>query len=51
MHSVDVTLCTRTLEVLATISETVNVKGGAWDENNVFIYTTGNHIKYAIANG
>ncbi|XP_055345500.1 coatomer subunit alpha-like isoform X2 [Paramacrobiotus metropolitanus] len=46
-----VTLCTRSLEILTTITETVNVKSGAWDENNVFIYTTGNHIKYAILNG
>uniref|UniRef100_A0A8D2PDY9 COPI coat complex subunit alpha n=1 Tax=Zosterops lateralis melanops TaxID=1220523 RepID=A0A8D2PDY9_ZOSLA len=26
-------------------------KGGAWDESGVFIYTTSNHIKYAVTSG
>jgi hypothetical protein len=27
------------------------VKSGAWDESGVFIYTTSNHIKYALTSG
>ena len=27
------------------------VKSGTWDESGVFVYTTSNHIKYAITNG
>ncbi|GJZ95208.1 coatomer subunit alpha-2-like protein [Tanacetum coccineum] len=26
-------------------------RGGAWDDNNVFIFTTLNHIKYCLPNG
>ncbi len=29
----------------------LRVKSGTWDDNGVFIYTTSNHIKYAITNG
>lgn len=46
-----VTLCNRKLDILASIHENTRVKSGAWDENGVFIYTTSNHIKYAINNG
>lgn len=34
-----------------TVHETIRVKSGAWDENGVFVYTTLNHIKYALPNG
>ncbi|KAJ9561038.1 hypothetical protein OSB04_006198 [Centaurea solstitialis] len=34
-----------------TLHETIRVKGGAWDDNGVFIYTTLNHIKYCLPNG
>ena len=27
------------------------MKSGTWDESGVFVYTTSNHIKYAITNG
>lgn len=27
------------------------MKSGAWDDSGVFIYTTSNHIKYALLNG
>ena len=40
------------MEQLCTITETVGVKSGAWDSNNnIFVYTTLNHIKYCLANG
>ncbi|XP_076029006.1 coatomer subunit alpha isoform X2 [Oratosquilla oratoria] len=44
-------ICNRKLERLCSVSETNRVKSGAWDESGVFIYTTSNHIKYALTNG
>ncbi|XP_038045670.1 coatomer subunit alpha-like [Patiria miniata] len=44
-------ICNRKLDSLCTIHENIRVKSGAWDESGVFIYTTSNHIKYAISNG
>lgn len=46
-----ITLATKKLEVLCTVQESTRVKSGAWDENGVFIYTTSNHIKYALTAG
>eukprot|EP00057_Strongylocentrotus_purpuratus_P019118 XP_011673592.1 PREDICTED: coatomer subunit alpha isoform X1 [Strongylocentrotus purpuratus] len=46
-----IAICNRKLETLCTIHENIRVKSGAWDESGVFIYTTSNHIKYAITNG
>ncbi|XP_033100225.1 coatomer subunit alpha-like [Anneissia japonica] len=46
-----IAICNRKLECLCTIHENIRVKSGAWDESGVFIYTTSNHIKYAITNG
>uniref|UniRef100_A0A1B6DMQ1 Coatomer subunit alpha n=1 Tax=Clastoptera arizonana TaxID=38151 RepID=A0A1B6DMQ1_9HEMI len=46
-----VTICNRKMETLCSIHENTRVKSGAWDESGVFIYTTSNHIKYAIING
>lgn len=46
-----ITVCNRRLDLLCTIQENTRVKSGSWDDNNVFIYTTSNHIKYALTNG
>ena len=46
-----ITVCTRKLEQLCTIHETIRIKSGAWDECGVFVYTTLNHIKYTLPNG
>jgi len=46
-----ITICNRKLESLCSINENTRVKSGIWDDNGVFIYTTSNHIKYAISNG
>lgn len=46
-----VAICNRKLECLCTIHENIRVKSGAWEENGVFVYTTSNHIKYALING
>lgn len=46
-----VSICSRSMELLCSIHENTRVKSGAWDDSGVFIYTTSNHIKYAITNG
>uniref|UniRef100_H2YWH8 Uncharacterized protein n=1 Tax=Ciona savignyi TaxID=51511 RepID=H2YWH8_CIOSA len=47
----NIAICNRKLQSLSTIHENVRVKSGAWEESGVFIYTTSNHIKYALTNG
>lgn len=47
----NIVICNRKLESLATVHENVRVKSGSWEESGVFIYTTSNHIKYALTNG
>ncbi|XP_067949452.1 coatomer subunit alpha-like isoform X2 [Watersipora subatra] len=44
-------ICTKALTVLATIHESTKIKSGAWDEAGVFVYTTSNHVKYALSSG
>ena len=39
------------LEQISFIHELVKVKGGAWDDNGVFVYSTLNHLKFALSNG
>ncbi|XP_053619485.1 coatomer subunit alpha [Plodia interpunctella] len=49
-----VTLCTKKLEQLCSITEGARVKSGAFDDSTpqpVFIYTTANHIKYCCKDG
>ncbi|XP_077868363.1 coatomer subunit alpha-like isoform X2 [Saccoglossus kowalevskii] len=46
-----ISVCNRKLENLCTVHENIRIKSGAWDDSGVFIYTTSNHIKYAITNG
>lgn len=33
------------------IHETIRIKSGAWDDSGIFIYSTLNHIKYALPQG
>jgi coatomer subunit alpha len=46
-----ITLATKTLEQLSVLHETIRIKGGVWDDTGVFIYTTLNHLKYALVAG
>lgn len=41
----------REMNVVCTHQESTRVKSGAWDDDGVFIYTTSNHIKYALLSG
>lgn len=45
------TLVNRKLEILCSVQESTRVKSGAWEEGGVFLYTTSNHIKYALTAG
>ncbi|CAH1774502.1 unnamed protein product [Owenia fusiformis] len=47
----NIAICNRKLDSLCSIQENIRVKSGAWDESGVFVYTTSNHIKYALTNG
>ena len=46
-----VIICNRNLETLCMVNENTRVKSATWDENGVLIYTTSNHIKYALLTG
>ncbi|CAD5111121.1 DgyrCDS461 [Dimorphilus gyrociliatus] len=46
-----VTLCSKRLDLLCSITENVRIKSAAWDEDGVLVYTTSNHIKYILFNG
>ncbi|VIO97225.1 coatomer alpha subunit, putative [Brugia malayi] len=45
------TLVSRKLQILCTVQESTRLKSGAWEEEGVFLYTTSNHIKYALVVG
>ena len=46
-----VTLATKHLEQLCVLHETIRIKSGVWDDTGVFVYTTLNHLKYALMGG
>jgi coatomer protein complex subunit alpha (xenin) len=53
-----VVIADRQLEQLCSISDNVRIKSGAWDAstsggtaNNLFLYTTLNHVKYCLPSG
>jgi hypothetical protein len=48
---VAITLASKTLVQSSLIHETIRIKSGAWDDIGVFVYSTLNHIKYALPQG
>jgi len=44
-----IVLADKMLNKLCSVTEGVRIKGGAWDDNGVFVYTTVQHVKYIIA--
>ena len=46
-----ITICDKSLNVKCTVTEAVRVKSGQFDENNIFVYTTSNHINYCLDTG
>lgn len=46
------TLANKQLDQFCTITETLRLKGGCWDDSgNIFVCTTSNHVKYVLLNG
>lgn len=46
-----ITLATKRLELINSMHETIRIKSAAWDDSNVLIYSTLNHIRYSLLNG
>lgn len=46
-----ITLANKNLSQSSLIHETIRIKSGAWDDAGVFVYSTLNHIKYALPQG
>ncbi|KAJ2160859.1 hypothetical protein GGF46_001916 [Coemansia sp. RSA 552] len=46
-----ITLASKQLEQLSQVHETIRIKSAAWDESGVLLYTTLNHIKFALSRG
>ncbi|KAJ1919803.1 hypothetical protein H4219_001712 [Mycoemilia scoparia] len=46
-----ITIASNNFKQLAQVSETIRIKSAAWDEQNVLLYTTLNHLKYALTQG
>ncbi|KAL1918268.1 uncharacterized protein VTP21DRAFT_2928 [Calcarisporiella thermophila] len=46
-----ITIANKLLEQSSLIHETIRIKSGAWDDVGIFVYSTLNHIKYALPQG
>lgn len=46
-----ITIANKSLGQSALIHETIRIKSAAWDDSGVLVYTTLNHIKYALPQG
>ncbi|KAJ2726253.1 hypothetical protein GGI07_000730 [Coemansia sp. Benny D115] len=46
-----ITLANRQLEQLCQVHETIRIKSAVWDDSGVLLYTTLNHIKFALPQG
>ncbi|WVR09311.1 hypothetical protein IAU60_006376 [Kwoniella sp. DSM 27419] len=46
-----ITIANKNLGQSALIHETIRIKSAAWDDSGILIYTTLNHIKYALPQG
>lgn len=45
-----IVIADRNLKPICSLHETVRIKGAAWDEHGVLVYTTVMHIKYLLPN-
>lgn len=46
-----ITIATKDFQFVTSLHETIRIKSAAWDDSNVLIYSTLNHIKYTLLNG
>lgn len=44
-------IANKKLEQLCLVHETIRIKSGVWDDTGIFVYSTLNHIKYALPQG
>ncbi len=47
----NVSIVTKSLELVSTLHETIRIKSATWDDTGVLLYSTLNHIKYTLLNG
>lgn len=47
----DLYVMTKAFKKVARIQESIKILHGTWTKDNIFIYSTYNHIKYALPNG
>ncbi|KAG5438353.1 hypothetical protein PCANB_002841 [Pneumocystis canis] len=45
------TIATKLLKQVCSLHETVRIKSACWDDSNILLYSTLNHIKYTLLNG
>lgn len=46
-----ITIATKNLETVCSLHETIRIKSAAWNDSDVLIYSTLNHMKYTLLNG
>ncbi|KAJ7877137.1 coatomer WD associated region-domain-containing protein [Mycena leptocephala] len=46
-----ITIANENFSQHSLIHETIRIKSGAWDDSDVFIYSTLNHVKYCLSQG
>ncbi|KAK7208317.1 coatomer WD associated region-domain-containing protein [Myxozyma melibiosi] len=46
-----ITIATKNLETVCSLHETIRIKSATWNDSDVLIYSTLNHIKYTLLNG
>lgn len=46
-----ITIATKDLQLVTSLHETIRIKSAAFDDSDVLIYSTLNHIKYTLLNG
>ncbi|KAG0224121.1 hypothetical protein BGX31_008182 [Mortierella sp. GBA43] len=46
-----ITIATKSLEQTSVVHETIRIKSAAWDDSGILVYSTLNHIKYALPQG
>lgn len=46
-----ITVVNNKLQTVSSLHETIRIKGAAWDDSGVLIYSTLNHLKYSLLNG
>ncbi|KAK4048030.1 hypothetical protein OIV83_005064 [Microbotryomycetes sp. JL201] len=46
-----IVIANKTLSQSAMVHETIRIKSGAWDDSGILLYSTLNHIKYALPQG